>query len=46
MNLSTEDTKLFYKLHWSLLAYANQHLKTMPPVASFEEIGKWPCRVH
>jgi hypothetical protein len=42
MNLSTEDTRLFYKLHWSLLAYANQHLKIMPPVASFEEIGKWP----
>lgn len=42
MNLSTEDTKLFYKLHWSLLAYANQHLKIMPPVANFEEIGKRP----
>jgi hypothetical protein len=42
MNLSTEDTKLFYKLHWSLLAYANQHLKIMPPVASFEEVGKRP----
>ncbi len=42
MNLSTEDTRLFYKLHWSLLAYANQHLKIMPPVANFEEIGKRP----
>jgi len=42
MNLSTEDTQLFYKLHWSLLAYANQHLKIMPPVASFEEIGQPP----
>jgi hypothetical protein len=42
MNLSTEDTQLFYKLHWSLLAYANQHLKIMPPVASFEEVGKRP----
>ena len=43
MNLSTEDTHLFYKLHWSLLAYANQHLKIMPPVASFEEVGQRPA---
>jgi len=43
MNLSTEDTQLFYKLHWSLLAYANQHLKIMPPVASFEEVGQRPA---
>jgi hypothetical protein len=42
MNLSTEDTHLFYTLHWSLLAYANQHLKIMPPVASFEEVGQRP----
>jgi len=42
MKLSTEDTKLFYKLHWSLLAFAKQHLKIMPPVANFEEIGKRP----
>ncbi len=42
MNLSPEDTQLFYKLHWSLLAYANQHLKIMPPIASFEEIGQPP----
>lgn len=42
MSLSPEDTELFYKLHRSLLAYANQHLKVIPPVASFEEVGKRP----
>jgi hypothetical protein len=42
MNLSAEEIDLFYKLRWSLLAYANQHLKTIPPVAGFEEIGKRP----
>jgi len=42
MNLSPEDSQLFYKLHWSLLAYANQHLKIMPPVANFEEVGQRP----
>lgn len=30
MNLSTEDTQLFYRLHWALLAYANRHLHIFP----------------
>jgi hypothetical protein len=40
MNLPTEDTKLFYKLYWSLLAYANQHLKIIPQLATAEDVRK------
>ncbi|MGA9347191.1 MAG: hypothetical protein WBW48_00100 [Anaerolineae bacterium] len=42
MNLSTEDTQLFYKLRWALLAYANRHLKVIPQATAAEEISKQP----
>ncbi|MDH7486450.1 MAG: hypothetical protein QHJ81_09280 [Anaerolineae bacterium] len=42
MNLSTEDTQLFYKLRWALLAYANRHLKVIPQATTAEKVGKQP----
>jgi len=42
MSLSADDIALFFKMMWSLLAYANQHLKVVPPVAGFEEVSKRP----
>jgi hypothetical protein len=42
MNLPTEETALFYKLHRSLLAYANRQLKVIPQAATAEEVGKLP----
>lgn len=37
MNLSPEEAQLFYKLHMSLLVYANRHLAIRPRVATIEE---------
>jgi hypothetical protein len=42
MNLSTGDVRLFYKLHGSLLAYANRHLKVIPRAVTFESILEQP----
>lgn len=33
MNLSVEETTLFYRLFWGLMAYANRHLKVIPKVS-------------
>lgn len=43
MNLSLEETDLFYKLHWALLAYANQHLKVLPKGLTSEQIHRQPA---
>jgi len=42
MNLSTEDTHLFYRLHGSLLAYANRRLQVLPQGISAEETRQQP----
>jgi hypothetical protein len=42
MNLSTEETQLFYKLHWALLAYANQYLKVIPHITTADKVSKQP----
>lgn len=42
MNLTTEETQLFYKLRFALLAYANRHLKVIPGLAMAEQIGRQP----
>jgi hypothetical protein len=42
MNLSTEETQLFYQLRLALLAYTNQYLKVIPQATTAEEVGKQP----
>ncbi len=42
MNLSIEDTQLFYKLQSSLLAYANRQFKILPPNIKAAEVTKQP----
>ncbi len=42
MNLSTSETDLFYKLHGSLLAFANRELKIMPPDIAPDQVRKQP----
>lgn len=42
MNLSVEETDLFYKLHGALLAYANRHLKILPNAITGEQIRREP----
>jgi len=37
MKLSCEDSDLFFKLHLSLLAYANKKLQFIPNISTFEE---------
>ncbi len=38
MNLSTEDARLFFKLFFALLAYANRTLKVVPDVSNADDI--------
>lgn len=42
MNLSAEETQLFYKLRFALLAYVNRHLDIIPKVNTLEQIGRQP----
>lgn len=42
MNLPKVETDLFYKLHGSLLAFANRELKILPPGTPPEQIRKQP----
>jgi len=44
MNLSTSDIGLFYKLHGSLLAFANRQLKIVPEDIAPEQIRKQPLQ--
>ena len=39
-NLSAEETRLFYKLRFALLAYANRHLNIIPHVTAAEQISQ------
>ncbi|RLC85510.1 MAG: hypothetical protein DRI37_07890 [Chloroflexi bacterium] len=34
MLLTPEETELYYKLPWAVLAYANRHLNLIPDVAT------------
>ncbi len=38
MNLSTEDTQLFFKLFFALLVYANRELNVVPAVSNADDI--------
>jgi hypothetical protein len=40
MNLATEDTRLFFKLYFALLAYTNRQLKITPKVSASSDIPK------
>jgi len=42
VNLSAEDTALFYRLQRCLLAYANRQLGTVPGAGRAEDVGKLP----
>jgi hypothetical protein len=44
MNLSTPDIELFYKLHGSLLAFANRELKILPEGIAPEQVRKQPIQ--
>jgi hypothetical protein len=44
MNLPSEDIDLFYKLHGSLLAYANRDLKILPAGIMPDQVRKQPIR--
>jgi hypothetical protein len=40
MNLAVEDARLFFKLFFALLAYANRQLKVLPNVTTPADIPK------
>ncbi len=42
MNLPFEETQLFYRLYWNVLAYANRKLKVLPQGTTWEEIARCP----
>ena len=44
MNLPPGDIDLFYKLHGSLLAFANQQLKILPANTAPDQVRKQPIR--
>lgn len=44
MNLSPADTDLFYKLHGSLLAFANRQLKILPAGTPPDQVRKQPIQ--
>ncbi|GEM_PF-4912913 len=40
MNLSREETLLFYKLRFALLAYVNRHLQIIPKITTADQIDQ------
>lgn len=46
MNLSAEETQLFYKLRFALLGYVNRHLNVLPKVTTAAQIREQAAKLR